>query len=284
MNIRCTRNAPLLGDVADLLAAVKGLQEDKVNRRGDTISGALRVQRLFIDAALGVGTDQPAQQLTITGGLGFGNQNATDKKLYSPKDGLLEWMTHDAAGEHGFAVSHQGQVRVHLNINGNSYLNGGNVGIGTAAPSEKLHVNGNLCVSGDIIRKVSVATALGPDDQTDNGPIASRVLNFVKGYADTAIRIIYCDNFRVIGKNVAARWEIRVNGGIPPGGAIYQDKYGEFGNFHEPGIIMGYARGIAAGVHTIGVWVSTPPGYGVCDAYTGWGSSRWTLEAQEVWL
>jgi len=239
---------------------------------------------LAANGYVGIGTENPLQQLTITGGLGFANQNAGDKKLYSPKDGLLEWMTHDAAGDHGFSVSHQGEARVYLNTNGNSYLNGGNVGIGTSTPSEKLQVSGNLNVSGDIIRRVSMATGLGPEDQTDDGPIASRVLNFVKRYADTAIRIIYCDNFRVNGNNVAARWEIRIDGGIPPGGAIYQDKYGSTGNYHEPGVIMGYARGIAAGAHLIGVWVGTPPAYVRCDAYTGWGSSRWTLEAQEVWL
>jgi hypothetical protein len=95
---------------------------------------------LAANGNVGIGTDSPLQQLTITGGLGFANQYAGDKKLYSPKDGLLEWMTHDAAGEHGLAVSHQGQSRVYLNINGNSYLNGGNVGIGTIAPTHRLHV------------------------------------------------------------------------------------------------------------------------------------------------
>ncbi len=314
---------------------------------------------------VGIGTDNPLQQLTITGGLGFANQNAGDKKLYSPKDGLLEWMTHDAAGDHGFAVSHQGEARVYLNTNGNSYLNGGNVGIGTTTPSQKLlvqgshnagkdpdsglsnggqlaikgnapqidfidtdhndwaiHVNGgrmyfirqpwnysdlvldgngnvgigthtpsqklevvgNLNVTGSIIRSVSMATALGPEDQTDNGQIPSRVLSFTKLHAETAIRIIYCDNFRVNGNNVAARWEIRIDGAPPPGGAIFQDKYGSFGNFHEPATMMGYAKGIAPGTHTIGVWVGPAPNYPVCDAYTGWGSSRWTLEAQEVWV
>ncbi|HRF10628.1 MAG TPA: hypothetical protein PLR37_00630 [Candidatus Accumulibacter phosphatis] len=214
----------LLGDIADLLATVKGLQDEKLNRRGDSVSGTLRVQRNllvdgnvgigtitpsqkltvegghnsgrdpdsgllyggqlaiksnapqidFIDTDLdhndwaimvngskmhfirepwtytnlmlaangnvGIGTDNPLQQLTITGGLGFANQYAGDKKLYSPKDGLLEWMTHDAAGDPGFAVSHQGEARVYLTTDGNSYLNGGNIGIGTTAPTHRFHV------------------------------------------------------------------------------------------------------------------------------------------------
>ncbi len=53
-------------------------------------------------------------------------------------------MTHNAAGEHGFAVSHQGTRAVYLNTSGNSYINGGNVGIGTTNPQGyKLAVNGS---------------------------------------------------------------------------------------------------------------------------------------------
>ncbi len=99
---------------------------------------------LAANGNVGIGTDNPLQQLTITGGLGFANQNAGDKKLYSPKDGLLEWMTHEAAGDPGFAVSHQGQLRVYLSADGNSYFDGGNVGIGTTTPSQKLVVQGHF--------------------------------------------------------------------------------------------------------------------------------------------
>ena len=98
----------------------------------------------FYNGNVGIGTSAASQQLSLTGGIGFANQNALDKKLYSPTDGTLEWMTHDLAGVHGFAVSHQGDQRVFLNTLGNSFLNGGNVGIGTTAPAEKLHIDGNL--------------------------------------------------------------------------------------------------------------------------------------------
>lgn len=92
---------------------------------------------------VGIGTNAPDQKLTVKGGgIGF-DHNSSDKKLYSPVDGVLEWMTHDGAGQHAFAISHQGDQRVYLNSNGNTYFNSGNVGIGTTSPGFKLEVNGH---------------------------------------------------------------------------------------------------------------------------------------------
>ena len=239
---------------------------------------------------VGIGTTAPTQKLLVQGshnagkdpdsGLSNGGQLAI--KGNAPQIDFIDtdhndWAIHVNGGKMYF-------IRQPWNYSDLVLDGNGNVGIGTHAPSQKLEVVGNLNVTGSIIRSVSMATALGPEDQTDNGQIPSRVLSFTKLHAETAIRIIYCDNFRVNGNNVAARWEIRIDGAPPPGGAIFQDKYGSFGNFHEPATMMGYAKGIAPGTHTIGVWVGPAPNYPVCDAYTGWGSSRWTLEAQEVWV
>jgi hypothetical protein len=93
---------------------------------------------------VGIGTTAPDQKLVVYGGLGFAGSglNSADKKIYSPADGDLEWMTNNAAGVHGFAVSNQGTKLVYLNTAGNSYFNGGNVGIGTAYPQSIFHVGG----------------------------------------------------------------------------------------------------------------------------------------------
>jgi hypothetical protein len=121
---------------------IRNNQQDKIVIGGGDEWGQQNVLINPQGGNVGIGTTAPSQQLSITGGIGFANQNATDKKLYSPLDGTLEWFTHNDAGEHGFAVSHQGERRVYLNTKGNSYLIGGNVGIGTTNPDEKLTVNG----------------------------------------------------------------------------------------------------------------------------------------------
>lgn len=87
-----------------------------------------------------------ASDIYSTGGLRYNGAglNASDKKLYSPADGELQWMTHTAAGYHAFSISHQGTRIINLDISGNSYLNGGNTGFGLTNPSHRVHVSGNV--------------------------------------------------------------------------------------------------------------------------------------------
>lgn len=283
----------LLGDIADLLATVKSLQDDKLSRTGGTISGTLQLDKdLLVYGPVGIGT-----RLTVRGGAG-GAGAPKDPDSGLGYGGQLAIKGNAAQLDFISTEYDDWAIYVHNNMmrfvrqpwSYELVLDGrGNVGIGTETPRAKLEVIGNLNVTDGFVRKISVATGLGPEDETDNGQIVTRVLSFNKLYPDTAIRIIYCDNIRVRGNDTAARWEIRVDGKAPPGGAIYQDKYSVCNggvtiiDRHDPATIVGYAVGIPAGVHTVGVWVS-PIGRYSCEAYTGWSNSRWTLEAQEVWI
>ena len=152
-----------------------------------------------------------------------------------------------------------------------------NVGIGTTAPGAKLDVAGNL------IRTIAYATSNGPNDGTDVGQIKSRVLSFSKAKTDTKIRISYTDNLRTHGSAKGCRWEIRVDGRSCPNQALVYDDYASGNdNTHSSRTVAGYCSGVAAGSHTIGIWVGNTPGYSGSDCYTGWSSSTWVIEAEEI--
>jgi hypothetical protein len=278
-------------DLADLLATVKSLQDDKLGRAGGRVSGALHIDKdLMVDGTVAVG-----QRLIARGGAGgAGLAKDPDSGLHyggqlaiKGNAAQLDFISTEY-DDWAICVDNNKMRFVRQPWSDELVLDGaGRVGIGTEAPRAKLEVIGDLNVTDCFIRKIRMATGLGPTDLTDNGQIVSRVLTFDKVFANTAIRIIWCDNLRVRGSECAARWEIRVDGNPPPGGRVHYDKYsrGEVGidNDHDPTTVVGYAIGVPEGRHAIGVWVG-PIGKYSCDACTGWDNSLWTLEAQEVWI
>jgi len=154
----------------------------------------------------------------------------------------------------------------------------GKVGIGTTTPGAKLDVAGNL------IRTIAYATGNGPYDDTNVGQIKSRVLSFSKAKTNTKIRISYTDNLRVLGSGKTCRWEIRVDGTSCPSQALVYDYYtNKDDNHHRSRTVVGYCSGVAAGSHTIGIWVGPlSSGHSSSDCYTGWDNSTWVIEAEEV--
>lgn len=170
----------------------------------------------------------------------------------------------------GFMVPGDLNVSGGLNVVGNSQL------------------TGNVSVGGILIRKIARAHGLGPDDPTDNGVIASRVLTFTKTQAATGVRIAYTDDLRVANQG-ACQWEIKFNGVscATPGPLIYDLYYGGVANMnhHRAGSVFGTCFGLAAGNYTVQVSVGLVSSgaaqpQGDCD--TGWYAQYWAIEAEEV--
>ncbi|HDN27297.1 MAG TPA: hypothetical protein ENG03_09430 [Thioploca sp.] len=135
---------------------------------------------------------------------------------------------------------------------------------------------------------IAYATGNGPNDYREAGQITSRVLRFTKAKTHTKIRISYTDNLTTVLLTVgkyrkSCRWEIRVDGRSCPNQALVYDYYANYKDYiHQSSTVVGYCSGVAAGSHTIGIWVGNTPGYSDSDCHTGYNDSTWVIEVQEV--
>lgn len=131
-------------------------------------------------------------------------------------------------------------------------------------------------------RFINYATDNGPNDGTDFGIIKSRRLSFEKLRGNSDIRISYTDTFRTRGNSKACRWEILIDDTSCPSQLLVYDNYVSQGNYHRSGTLVGYCSGLDTGLHEIQIHVGNTPGYTGSDCYTGWNSSTWVIEAEEV--
>jgi len=159
---------------------------------------------------------------------------------------------------------------------------------GQVADADQVNANFDTLVTAVNYRTIARATGLGPADDLDSGAIASRVLAVTKDRADTALRIEYTDNLRAYsfgGLQGGCRWEVRVDGASCPGGSLIYDFWTNANTtqVYYQNSVVGFCEGLAVGPHSVQVYVdnmSLPGGPGNC--YTGFSSSRWVLESEEV--
>jgi hypothetical protein len=122
-----------------------------------TASGAERM-RIASDGNVGIGTTSPSEKLTVSGGSSgymttIENTTAGGDYLQMIGDAgspVFQFDSGGTGGEAYFSMYKDNVKKILLDANvGVSYINAGNVGIGTTSPNEKLDVAGKVYIEGN---------------------------------------------------------------------------------------------------------------------------------------
>ena len=137
-----------------------------------TRSGGARASSMFIDEfrRVGIGTDSPVNPLHVkapNGGMMRIENSSGQIGAYTEFSGGYAYQYYYELG---------GGVKIALQTNGNSYFNGGNVGIGTTLPSTKLHVSHTTTIDD------AYGLALVENTSTGTGSAANSALNIKSKY------------------------------------------------------------------------------------------------------
>tara|TARA_R110000796_G_scaffold130539_1_gene246201 strand:- start:305 stop:2380 length:2076 start_codon:yes stop_codon:yes gene_type:complete len=101
--------------------------------------------RILASGNVGIGTDNPVDKLSVRGSAGTNSISVLDPILDSRRASMgLDPL------ENGFVELRRDNntIYTYLGSSGNSYINGGNVGIGTSSPGYKLDVAGDARLNG----------------------------------------------------------------------------------------------------------------------------------------
>jgi len=140
-----------------------------------TYTGSALTTKMFIASGgnVGIGTTSPNQLLHVNGNLRIGpyySDNDRDGFLFTP-GGVLN--TIQANNENTNFDNNQGNIHIRTGNNSSaspteriSVLSTGNVGIGTTAPLEKLHVVGKINSSNNIVSNSTYTMFTGRSSRT----------------------------------------------------------------------------------------------------------------------
>lgn len=127
--------------------------------------------------------------------------------------------------------------------------------------------------------RVAYAQGTNVVDTTSSGTIASRNLTFTKVFPNSKLRITYSDNMGLQGTGVAETWEVLLDGASIGSGPLETTLYCDTGTRYQQETVVGYATGVTAGPHTLGIKV-TPSGSPL-SVSTGW-QSTFLVQVEEI--
>ena len=108
--------------------------------------------------------------------------------------------------------------------------------------------------------------------------------SFIKLQSNTALKVSFQGNMRVIGTVKCNRWYFKLNGNECSGpmtieAVVYNSWPSGSPNLLHHRSFEGYCTNIPQGAVTVELWVGKCPSYSLGDAYTGWNSvSRIIIE------
>ncbi|MFA5184051.1 MAG: hypothetical protein WC456_00830 [Patescibacteria group bacterium] len=130
---------------------------------GWTINGTT-VYKTDINGNVGIGTTNPANKLTIVGSPASTWETATLRVNGSATEGL--WFGYNTTNDVGLIGAAEDNI-AHRNLS--LAPTGGNVGVGTTAPTHKLEVNGNISISGSSPQTLRMGAAATLTRDTTTG-------------------------------------------------------------------------------------------------------------------
>ena len=217
----------------DIHARVETLYKADSDGTGHSIGADFHWQRLssdlyYLDGNVGIGTDDPGELLEVDGNIKLGDGDTRD--IIGPANNSLRIVANPNATNEGIIFSTDGGSTTEMFIQ-----DGGNVGIGTTDPDQKLHVVGKALITNDI-------QLTGSNPRIDFNTNGSSALRFYDT-TNTAerMRIDSSGNVGIGTTAPKAKFEVDLN---QTSGTLAADNYAHFGGQHHTnGSVMGITLG-----------------------------------------